>query len=552
MNETALSLLPLTLVLLILGVIWWKVRRSEANAPPVPVGAAPIPEYKGLLAFFRRHWNGDYSLARSYWVNNFLVSLFAPLIGFLLLHWLVAGLPARYASAGFLSVTAFGVFAWCWAVAGTWASASKHVSRGGRQGWASAAKVMICLGVLKTFVDFGNMLPVLTEHARVASGAQLGPDTKLEVRADGRSILLSGGINDGSAQQLDRALDQAPTVSTVVLASQGGWLREGRLLADVIRRRGLNTYVEDYCASACTIAFLAGKERAADPRAKIGFHATRHVGTTGDRPTANDTAHIRAIYLDAGLPESFVTKALDTPSATMWHPSTDELLAAHVLTRRSMGGETAALSTQVRSKELLAAEFMKTDAFGALAQRSPQDFDRIVEAAWTKLQAGATDAEMTTAAREQFSAMLPRYLPLASDATLIAYQQLMQQELEVLRTKEPRLCVEMAYPSGKPVNYAVYLPHELVTKERGLIAQVMRDADPSRAVKRNQRAIARVVTQAAQGMTPQQFAVFGNEAMRRTSPAETVCDVAVAFFAGLNAIPASERGMALRVVYANN
>src|SRR5207247_3250684 len=96
--ESWLSFLPLLLVLLIAGLIWGKVRRDARNAPPVPLvpGGAPIPEYKGPLAFFRRHYNGDYSMARSYWVNTFLVSLFAPAVGLMLLPWLSDNFPARY------------------------------------------------------------------------------------------------------------------------------------------------------------------------------------------------------------------------------------------------------------------------------------------------------------------------------------------------------------------------------------------------------------------------------------------------------------------------
>ena len=66
-------------------------------------------EYAGPFAFFRRHYNGDYSLGRSYWVNTLLVSLFAPAIGIILLPWLTEEFPARYGSIGVLLLTIFGV-----------------------------------------------------------------------------------------------------------------------------------------------------------------------------------------------------------------------------------------------------------------------------------------------------------------------------------------------------------------------------------------------------------------------------------------------------------
>jgi len=548
--DNFLSLLPLLLVLLIGGLIWAKLRRDASNAPTAL--QAPVSEYKGPLAFFRRHYNGDYSLARSYWVNTLLVSLFAPVLGLILLPWLGENFPARYGSAGFLFVTTLGITAWIWAVSGTWASANKHVQRGGKSGWATAAKFMIVLGALRMFGDANNMMPTLKEHIRVAMGAQFGPITKLEMRADGRSVLLSGGINDGSAEQLDKALQLAPAVTTVVFSSEGGWIREGQMLADVIRKRGLNTYVEDHCASACTIAFLAGLERAATPESRIGFHASRSVGSVETTPSPEEITQLRAIYRDAGLPDSFVRQALDTSHETMWYPPHEVLLTAGVLTRRSMGGETAAMSTAVRSKEALVADLKKTELFAALAERSPKDFDDLISAAWGTMQQGATDAEVISAARARLTTALPRFLPLASNETLVAYQTLMQEQLEALRERDVTACVEMAFPSGRPMNIVGNMPPELTKRELALITKVFREADEARGITPSQLDVERVAQRAAAGMTQEQIVVFSDEAARRNSPPSLICNAAIQFFAGLNAIPIVERGRALRVLYASN
>lgn len=524
---------------------------GESIERKIPIGVVS-QEYQGPLAFFRRHYNGDYSLARSYWVNTLLVSLFAPVVGILLLPSLSENFPARYGSAGFLLVTMLGIVAWIWAVSGTWASANKHVQRGGKSGWATAAKFMIVLGILRTFGDVGNMMPTLQEHIRVATGAQLGPSTKLEVRADGRSVLLSGGINDGSAEQLDKVLQMAPAVTTVVLSSDGGWIREGQMLADVIRKFGLNTYVEGHCESACTIAFLAGRTRAAAPTAKIGFHASRGVGSTDASPSLEETAQLRTIYHDAGLPDSFVRQALDTPHETMWYPPHEVLLTAGVLTRRSMGGETAAMSTAVRSKEALVAEFEKIEMYAVLAERFPKDFESLMEAAWGKMQQGATDAEVITAARALLATTLPRLLPLASDETLVAYQALMQEQLEALRERDVTACVEMAFPSGQPMNIVGNLSPELTKRELALMTKVFREADEARGITPSQLSIERVAQRAAAGMSQEQLVVFSDEAARRSSPPDLTCNAAIKFFAGLNAIPVAERGHALRVLYAGS
>ena len=324
------------------------------------------------------------------------------------------------------------------------------------------------------------------------------------------------------------------------------------MLAVVIRKRGLNTYVEGYCASACTIAFLAGKERAAAPAARIGFHASRSVGSVETTPSPAETAQLRTIYRDAQLPDSFVRQALDTPHEKMWHPPHEVLLTAGVLTRKSMGGETAAMSTAVRSKEALVADFKKIELFAVLAERSPKDFDDVMTAAWGKMQQGATDAEVTTAARAPLTAALPRFLPLASDETLIAYQALMQEQLEALRDKDASACVEMAFPSGKPMVVVGNLPPELTKRELALMTKMLKEADTTRGIKPSQQAVERVAQRAASGMTQEQLLVFSDEAARRRSPPVLTCNAAIKFFTGLNAIPVAERGRSLRMLYAGN
>jgi putative lipoic acid-binding regulatory protein len=320
----------------------------------------------------------------------------------------------------------------------------------------------------------------------------------------------------------------------------------------VIRKRHLDTYVEGYCASACTIAFLAGKERAAAPFAKIGFHASRSVGSQARAPSREETAQLRELYRGAGLPDTFIRQALDTPNQTMWFPSQELMLSARVLTRKSMGGETAALSTVTRSRDAFVADLMKVELFQVLAEHAPNDFDKLVSAAWEQIRHGATDAQVMIAAREQLSELVPRVLPLGSDQTLVAYQALMVEQLEALRDREPAACVEMAFPSGHPMSVVGNLPPELVQRETALMAQLIREADTARAPKPSHEDLARVVRQALRGMTQEELQVFANEGARRRIPPAQTCDVAVRYFAALNAIPLAERAHDLRILYGSD
>ena len=301
------------------------------------------PYSGGDSDFIKKHWDGDYSLAKSYWVNTLFVSLVFVLCAQLLFQFFDERTHARYVSSAVLFVTLLSVAVWCWSVIGTWRSASKHVSRGGKPFWAIAAKVAIALGAFRVLNSLIIQTPFLAEHFRVAMGQQLGPETSIQLRTDGRSILVSGGINDDTAERLQQALTQTPRIRTIVLSSKGGWVSQGLNLAAVITSRRLSTDVEDECSSACTIAFLAGLERVAGPKARIGFHSFR---TVGMQDASVNSTLLQKVYREAGLSDAFIARVSKTPPTEMWYPTIGELLESGVLTRVSMGGGGTAASNR--------------------------------------------------------------------------------------------------------------------------------------------------------------------------------------------------------------
>ena len=510
-----------------------------------------ISAYAGPFAFFKKHYNGDYSLARSYWLNYVLVSWFAPLLGLLLVPWLASNFIARYASMGFLLITTFGVIAYFWAVAGIWASANKHVSRGGTAFWAGAAKVMIVLGCIKSFGDVAKISPTLMEHIQVGTGHQLGPNVTLEVLADGKSIRLSGGINDGSAKQLIKALELAPAVKTIMFTSSGGWMREGALLAKVIDSHGLNTYVESQCASACTIAFLAGVNRSADPSAKIGFHSVSFVGGNKGLMSKDEGDATMAAYAKAGLPQAFIKKIVETSADQMWYPTHDEMLRAGVFTRKSLGGESAALASLVKTYPALDAEFRKISLFSLIAEKHPESYKRIVDSAWAMMEQGKSDAVVMTAGRAEITQMAVKLIPLASDETLVAYTDLFYQEIKHISKIDTNACVEMVFPSGAGINTASFLSKELRIRELDLMYRVVNEADESRAIKVNDKQVEEAVVPLLQDLSEAEMAAMGSKEARNKD-LDVACSASVKYLGALNRLPAAIKARTLRIIYSSN
>lgn len=168
------------------------------------------------------------------------------------------------------------------------------------------------------------------EMGQIAFGQDPVAQVDARLTADGRSLVLRGTLGAGSAERVQELIARAPKLRTVYLQSAGGRLFEAESIAADIRRRGLNTYADGLCASACTMVLLAGRQRGAAPEARIGFHRPSFAGVDDDRGVDADA--LMRYYRNAGIARTFVDKVRATPSRSMWFPTRQELERHRVLT----------------------------------------------------------------------------------------------------------------------------------------------------------------------------------------------------------------------------
>lgn len=148
------------------------------------------------------------------------------------------------------------------------------------------------------------------------------------VVAGGTIIDISGSFSWAMPQNFIAVLARAPLVRTIRFDSPGGHVQPAMQIAAIIRSRGLDTYVPQFCASACTLAFLAGKSRFLAPTARLGFHQAHAPGM----PPERFDPMLRAAYEKAGVPEGFIDHVLRTPPASIWFPTQPELHGAGLTT----------------------------------------------------------------------------------------------------------------------------------------------------------------------------------------------------------------------------
>lgn len=137
---------------------------------------------------------------------------------------------------------------------------------------------------------------------------------------DEKAALISGPIDELPGTTLAAVIrDLPPSVALLQLESGGGRLDVALDAAREIRRRGFRTYTNVKCDSACTILFLAGRERSANQFTRFEFHRIQYVilGKPENGPRqAYWQGRASQYYLDFGLPGEFVLEVESQASTT--------------------------------------------------------------------------------------------------------------------------------------------------------------------------------------------------------------------------------------------
>lgn len=150
------------------------------------------------------------------------------------------------------------------------------------------------------------------------------------ISSDGVELRLDGDFTEGTARRIRRALRANAGVRVLSLRSEGGLVDEAEQVGDIVSAYRLATFAPDICISACTLAFVRGRERFAAPDAQLGFHAPWEAGSRGEEVQVSSDEE-RQAYVSAGIAPDFVDRALSTPSSEVWFPDRDRLLRSRVV-----------------------------------------------------------------------------------------------------------------------------------------------------------------------------------------------------------------------------
>jgi hypothetical protein len=447
---------------------------NEDIAPPQPRS----------LNFILLHWRGDLPLAVSYWVVGIVCGIVLLLTAPLVVHLF------RLSGIGRFSVLALITTLWLvitvvtiWQLVGVWRSAGKYIARKHAMEksapWGMLARAAVVIGVIQFAVlAVGTGIPQFREVADIAflNDTSLPPYAIRPLR-NGQEVEISGGIKFGLADDLRKFLDRNRNVQVVHLDSVGGRIGEGKKLYDLIREKRLMTYVSSGCASACTLAFAAGRERVLRSGGVLGFHRGQFAGQDGDDDEQ------RGVFVRAGFPADFINRAMATQHSDLWRPTADELVRAGVVTRVTPGEEYAVSGFGLApTRESLSNLLLRVNApYAATKELYPDVFAELLDIFFEAVDKGSSFGDMRAASRAKFRPFLDGLVRFADDDVLLDYARVQADEYEAVGKINATACQE--YYSKKSIEgFAKLMPAALIAREQPIAARVIRTAAKQREI----------------------------------------------------------------------
>ncbi|MFT7771973.1 hypothetical protein [Roseateles sp.] len=525
--------------------------QQASHRPRPKPGRVPRPASAPKTGYFTRHWRGELSLVRSYWLNNFLVA--APLALLLtgLMSWIsVKGdslqLSAIVVLLGFPLLVVLDV----WCLVGTWRAATAYLRHHGSLLWGWLARITLVLGTLQLAASilFG-FLPGVGEFWQMARGIDPIGQAQFSFSADGRSLRLEGVIGMGDGERLRTLLgsEAARGLKRVELSSPGGRVREAERMASALKAHHHEARAVGTCASACTLVFLAGNPRHLAPQGQLGFH---RASTGTYNPVFEELANqqLAQTYRELGLPQGMIDKTLRTSSRSMWFVPREEL-QAHGLIAPSPRTMAIPLPLAAAPQADYEDALHMHPVWEALDRRAPGTIDAVAQRMSAARAAGAADDDVQATALAPLAAQMPALVNGTDSAQRRRYVQLVADQLKALRTP--------AQPGARPVcrdlldgrlGARQQVPVELQARETQWLLDVASGPPPRRQPKPPSgieiEVLSRSVGASAQGMLARLWTDASDSA-----GAGTACEPVIALLERLPAQPPARRELAERLLF---
>jgi hypothetical protein len=116
-----------------------------------------------MLKYLTQHWRGELSLALSFWINAFFLSVILSVAAGM---WAGTGSFQEHALNAWLLLLIISTYT-VWSLTGVWRAASRSITKAnncipeGRTFWAYVAKFVVVLAILRTITTYAPRIEAL-------------------------------------------------------------------------------------------------------------------------------------------------------------------------------------------------------------------------------------------------------------------------------------------------------------------------------------------------------------------------------------------------------
>lgn len=528
---------------------------ADRSAVLADTQQSPVSSPKST-SYFLRHWRGETSLAFAFWVNGFVVNLIVlAIVGILQKSEAYTSASPLIAGGSMLATMLIYPLA-IWQLVGTFRAANNTTARGEGRFWPTVVIILIIFNSLMLIAEFADTgATILRTGFTLITGDSDFPEARFKLMNNGTELEMSGGIPAGTAIEFKRQLDAAPDVQLIHLNSSAGRMADADKISKLIEAKGLSTYTERSCESACAYIFLSGKQRLLGQKARLGFHSPSIDGreTFGGMDMADG---FREKMKAKGVGTAFTEKALTTKSDDMWYPEQTYLKSSGVVTAIVDPDKFASSSYMGwRSTEDFDAKMIEFPYLKALREFDPERYEKFV----APMRKGFSDgkpmgdivADIRTVAVND---ILPYYLPRASDQALTAYWSTQIDEFEYLLAHHPQACANMMLPhlAKDTADATELVPESMLKADLNALATVIKTgagrAIPIPEDSKQSESDFEVVGQIMMGKSPESIEVVSDPEKHFSQPAK-LCRGFVDFFNAINTLPLKRQANAYRAVF---
>ena len=286
-----------------------------------------------LIKYLLNHWQGNHSLVKAFWISSVLIF---GVFNLLLEQISTLNNPTTiitYARLYLLLMIAFFLVIFPWQIVGLARTLLRYF-KSKKQLVTTFLVIIFLLWELTVLA-----LIIVKSPQKLIESVYISFSTYetggYELSVQDNTLWLDGKFSYGISKHFEQVLDANPQVKSITFFSQGGLEYEARNISSIIKERSLNTYVPEYCVSACTSAFLGGNKRQMSSKALLGFHQGKPALNNNKfseveiKDNLNDTIKF---YKQNGIDKEFVKRFHRIPVEEMWYPRDEELLKQGIVT----------------------------------------------------------------------------------------------------------------------------------------------------------------------------------------------------------------------------